>query len=658
MVQALFNKGMELHMQGEFAQANEIYQQILKLQPKHFDTLFMYGMLLAQTGQMDLAIEINDKVLVINPSYAPAYSNRGIALNALKQHQAAIASFDKAIALDPRYLEAYCNRGIAFNDLKQYQAAIDSMDKAIALDPNCVEAYAVRGSAAYVLGQQKVALDSYDKAISLRPGFAAYFHDRGHVLNDMKQHQAALDNFDKAITIQPTLSFAAGIRLHTKMMICDWGRVDEQIHDLLNMVLRDAKVSPPFPILAFSDSLLEQRKAAETWVKENHPPNSELGPIIKRPKEGKIKIGYFSNDLRNHATAYLIAEFFERHNKDKFELIAFSFGPNKQDEMQKRLSAAFCLFIDVQNHSPKDIALLSRSLGVDIAIDLKGFTGGYRASIFSYRAAPIQVNYLGYPGTMGADYIDYLLADKVLIPERSQPHYAEKIAYLPNSYQVNDTHRKISDKVFTRQELGLPAKGFVFCCFNNNYKITPVVFDGWMRILGKVPGSVLWLFEGNSTASENLRRAASQRGVDAQRLVFAERMPLPEHLARHRAADLFIDTYPCSAHTTASDALWAGLPLLTYAGESFASRVAASCLYAIDLPELVTTTENAYEGLAVELATNTVRLEGIKQKLERNRLTTSLFDITSLTKHIESAYVQMYDRYHADLSPEHIYVEE
>ena len=324
--------------------------------------------------------------------------------------------------------------------------------------------------------------------------------------------------------------------------------------------------------------------------------------------------------------------------------------------MRKRVSAAFDQFIDVRNKSDKDIALLSRNLGIDVAVDLKGFTQDQRPGIFSYRAAPLQVNYLGYPGTMGAKYIDYLIADETLIPEASRQHYSEKIIHLPNSYQVNDRKRAIADKMFSREELGLPSTGFVFCCFNNSYKITPAIFDGWMRILKQVEGSVLWLLEVNSTAVRNLRHEAEARGINAARLIFAKRMPLAEHLARHRAADLFVDTLPYNAHTTASDALWAGLPVLTCMGEAFASRVAASLLNAIHLPELITTTQEQYEARAVELATHPERLQQIKQKLERNRLTTPLFDTKLFTRHIEAAFTRMYERYQAGLPPEHIHV--
>ena len=381
-----------------------------------------------------------------------------------------------------------------------------------------------------------------------------------------------------------------------------------------------------------------------------------LGPIIKQPRQPKIRLGYYSADFHNHATAYLMAELFERHDKSKFELIAFSFGPETKDEMQIRVSQAFDHFINVASLSDLEVALLSRELGIDVAIDLKGVTQDSRLGIFSFRAAPIQVSYLGYPGTLGADYIDYLIADKTLIPPQSQQHYSEKIVYLPNSYQVNDRHRVIAPTQFTKQELGLPEDAFVFCCFNNNFKITPDIFDSWVRILKAVEGSVLWLLQDNPTAAMNLQKEAVRRGLDPARLVFAKRMDLPEHLARHKAADLFLDTTPCNAHTTASDALWAGLPLLTCMGETFASRVAASLLKAIELPELITETQADYEKLAIDLAKTPEKLNAIIEKLERNRLTTPLFDTTLFTKHIEVAYMQMYERYQADLPPEHIKV--
>jgi predicted O-linked N-acetylglucosamine transferase (SPINDLY family) len=386
-----------------------------------------------------------------------------------------------------------------------------------------------------------------------------------------------------------------------------------------------------------------QLKASQTWSKE-FPQNDSLGPIKKTAPKPKIRLGYYSADFYNHATCILMAELFEKHDRSKFELFAFSFGPDIKDHMRTRVEAAFDQFIDVSTMSDKEIAEFSRMLGIDIAIDLKGSTKDHRFGIFSYRAAPVQVSYLGYPGTMGAEYIDYLIADKTLIPEESQKFYTEKIAYMPHSYQVNDRSRVISDSVFTKQEVGLPEEGFVFACFNSNYKITPDVFDVWVRILKSVEGSVLWLFEDNETAATNLRKEAQKRGLAPERLVFAPKMEISEHLARHKLADLFIDTLPCNAHTTASDALWAGLPVLTCMGESFASRVAASLLNAIEMPELITSSLTEYEELAVALGKDPQRIQALKQKLERNKLTTPLFDSSLFTSSFEDVLKQLFSK--------------
>ncbi len=500
------------------------------------------------------------------------------------------------------------------------------------------------------------ALDSYARALKIKPDYAEAHNNRGVTLQELKRFEEALDSYERALKIQSNGDWLYGTWLHAKMQLCNWSNFESRIADLAARIQQAEKTTPPFSVLALIDGLTLQRQAAETWVREKYPSSRILPPLSKRRRGEKIRIGYYSADYHGHATAYLIAELFERHDKQRFELLAFSYGVDERDDMRKRLAAAFAQFLDVRTKSDIEVARISRELGVDIAVDLKGFTQDARTGIFSCRAAPIQVNYLGYPGTMGAPYIDYIIADPMLIPQESRQQYSERVVYLPHSYQANDSKRQIADKEFARAELGLPSTGFVFCCFNNNYKITPDTFDGWMRILKQVEGSVLWLLVDNETAAENLRREARARDVDAGRLIFAARMALPEHLARHRAADLFIDTLPCNAHTTASDALWAGLPVLTRMGESFAARVAASLLYAIGLPELVTTTQEQYESTAIELASDPGRLAEFKDRLHRNRLTMPLFDIEQFTRHVENAYTQMYERYQADLSPEHIYV--
>jgi predicted O-linked N-acetylglucosamine transferase (SPINDLY family) len=371
----------------------------------------------------------------------------------------------------------------------------------------------------------------------------------------------------------------------------------------------------------------------------------------------KIRIGYFSADFHNHATMYLMAGLFELHDATNFEIYGFSFGPKSTDVMKLRAQRAMREFVDITRLSDAEVASLSRNYEIDIAVDLKGYTKDSRPQIFLERAAPIQISYLGYPGTMGISSIDYLIADKVLIPADDKSAYSEQIIYLPHSYQVNDSQRSFLRENYTREEFSLPAEGFIFCCFNNNWKITPEVFSCWMQILSAVKNSVLWLFEDNPTAAVNLREEASNRNIDPNRIVFAKRMSHEKHLARYRLGDLFLDTLPYNAHTTASDALWTGLPVLTCMGNSFAGRVAASLLTNIGLPELITRSLQEYESLAIELATNPDKLTQIKTKLAENRLTTPLFDTPLFTKHIEAAYQAVYDRYQSGLQPDHIYVE-
>ncbi|HKF96813.1 MAG TPA: hypothetical protein VKB20_01040, partial [Steroidobacteraceae bacterium] len=383
--------------------------------------------------------------------------------------------------------------------------------------------------------------------------------------------------------------------------------------------------------------------------------DDSLGGIGRRGRHERVRVGYFSADFREHALSTLIAGVFEAHDRTRFEVSGFSFGPDTGDPMRKRLEGAFERFIDVRHRSEREVAQLARRLEIDIAVDLGGFTDGGRPGIFALRAAPLQVSYLGYLGTMAAPYMDYLIADATLVPQAAQRHYAEKIVYLP-SYQANDCRRPVAEEHFSRLELGLPATGMVYCCFNANYKLTPATFDSWMRILQATPGSVLFLYASSAAVVENLSREARSRGVAAERLVFGGKLPFAQYLARYRTADLFLDTLPYNAGTTASDALWAGLPVLSCAGEAFAARMGASLLQAIGLPELITTSRERYEQLAIELGQDRQRLEAIRQKLAAQRHSAPLFDTARFTGHLEDAYRKMYERYHGGLPAEHIEV--
>ena len=684
------NRGNALHRLGQYQAALECFDQAIRLRPGFADAWCNRGNALFELRRLQEALESCDRALQLKPDYAAAYSNRGNTLNELQQPQAALADLDRAIALKPDFAEAWstrghvlfglqeydaalescdraialkpdfaeghCNRGNVLYGLRQLTAALESFDYALQLQPDFVEAHGNRGSILYELQRYPEALESFNHAIQLDPNYAEGYSNRGTLLHELQQYPAALENFNHALRLGAKTKYLPGMRLHMRRFLCDWDGIEADCDDLATRAERGEPAAYPFVFLATSDSPALQRKAAAIYARDKTPPQPAPAVIPRHPPHDRIRIGYFSADFHNHATTYLMAELLEQHDRSRFEILGFSFGPNVADEMRARVSAAMDQFHYVRDLSDRAIAELSRSLEVDIAVDLKGFTKDSRPGIFAHRAAPLQVSYLGYPGTMGAPYMDYLIADPTLIPASAKPHYSESILFLPDSYQANDTRRPISTAPITRADEGLPTHAFVFCCFNVNWKIAPATFDLWTRILAKVEGSVLWLLEDNPWVAANLRQQAGRRGIAPERLIFAPRRPLADHLARHRLADLFLDTLPYNAHTTASDALWAGLPVLTCMGETFASRVGASLLRAIDLPELITTTADDYEALAIALAGNPTRLRALREKLAHNRLSTPLFDTPRFTRHLEAAYAAIHARHQAGLPPAHLHI--
>jgi predicted O-linked N-acetylglucosamine transferase (SPINDLY family) len=466
----------------------------------------------------------------------------------------------------------------------------------------------------------------------------------------------SIKSFEKALEINNNLNYLMGAYLDTKMNCCNWDNLSNLLEDAKNRIIDNDKVIEPFNLMALIDNPALQLLAQKLRINTDHPQSSILPSINPYPKHQKIRIGYFSADFRDHPVAYLTAELYEVHNRDHFEIHAFSFGPDIKDQMNLRIKAGVDHFHDVDLLSHKEIVELSRSLEIDIAVDLSGFTANARTDIFAMSAAPIQLSYIGYLGTMGADYYDYLIADPIMIPKENQKHYIEKIVYLP-CFQVNDSTELPPKINLTRKDLGLPAKGFIFCCFNNTYKFTPTTFDSWSRILKQVEDSVLIVFANNELSKTNLTKEIIKRGIDSKRLIFGESLDRPEYLARYRTADLFLDTQPYNAGTTASDALRMGLPMLTLKGESYQARMGASIVNALGLPELITNTAEEYESLAIELAKNPDKLKAIKDKLKANLSTAPLYNTKLFAENIEAAYTKMYERHHQGLEPDHIYVE-
>ncbi len=640
---------------GEWAEAERLCRALLDAQPDYFDALHLRGLIAAATGRGPEAAEFLARALAVEPGNAVAHYNLGIVLAGSGRDAAALESYDRAVELNPEFADAHYNRANLLLVLRRPGDALAGYDRVLALKPAHAVAWSNRGAALSLLGRNDDALESYERALALAPDSVDAYCNRGSTLTALKRHAEARASFERALEIQPGYDFLEGDCLHARMRVCDWRDFSERAGRLLARVERGERAATPFVVLSLSDSPSLQRRAAETWVRARCPPNPALPQPARYARHDRIRIGYFSADFCAHPVSTLTARLYEIHDRSRFEIIAFSSGGDTGDAMRRRLASAFDRFLDVGGESDLAIAKLARDMEVDIAIDLGGFTQGSRTGILALRAAPVQVSYLGYLGTMGAEYLDYLIADRTLIPEASRSHYSERIACLP-SYQANDDTRPIADRRFTRDELGLPPSGFVFCCFNNSYKITPGAFDSWMRILRGVEGSVLLLYASDPDVESNLRAEAVARGVDAGRLVFGRRLPAEEYLARYRAADLALDTFPYNAGTTASDALWAGVPLVTLAGESVAGRVAASVLNAVGLPELVTTDREDYEALAVRLGTNPAQLAAIRHKLDRNRLTTPLFDSARFARSLETAFARMYERHHAGQRPEHIEV--
>jgi predicted O-linked N-acetylglucosamine transferase (SPINDLY family) len=645
-----------LHQSGNLEGAAALCREILVQNPNNADALHLLGVIELQTKNPSAAATLFEDAIKIAPNRAALFSNRGMALRHLGRLEEALSDFDRALTLKSD-AETFNGRGNTLKDMKCFEEALASYDRALGIRPEYPTASYNRGLALSELRRFDEALASYDRALKIRPNFAEALGARGIALQQLKRYDEALISFDRALGMKGDHEFFLDAWFSCKMTVCDWRANSSDFARLSETVESSQRAVSPSIVLATPLSAALQRKCAETFISARYPSSSPPLAFEPRTDNGRIRLGYFSADFRGHATTHLMAELFERQDRERFELFAFSFGLPTSGPSRARLERSFDRFIEVTNLTDAEVATLARKLEIDIAVDLKGFTDDSRTGIFALRPAPIQVSYLGYPGTMGADYIDYLIADATLIPPEQQKYYSEKIVYLPNSYQVNDAKRLIADKTLSKAVCGLPEGGFVFCCFNNNYKISPFVFDIWMRLLTKVENSVLWLFEDNTAAAKNLRAEARARGVAPERLVFGRRMRLPDHLARHHLADLFLDTLPYNAHTTASDALWMGLPVLTCLGDTFPGRVAASLLGAVGLPELITHDLAEYESSALELASDPNKLRSLREQLAANRSTHPLFDTPLFTKHIESAYLSMWNRYQERLAPDHIYVD-
>jgi protein O-GlcNAc transferase len=560
----------------------------------------------------------------------------------------AAASLRRAVAVDPAYALGHLNLGLALQRLDQPAGARASYERALAVDPHLVQAR-LQLSALMGLADPDAARREHDRALE------------SAAINFMtvRRHEEAIPLWTRLIDSGALIPNLVGMRFHCQLQCCDWSRYQETADLLEAQVLTGRQVDLPFSFFVYSHSAAAQLQCSRTYA-ARYTPVSAPSALSARDEvqpppaqDGRMKIAYLSFDFHEHATAYLMAGLFERHDRSRFEITALSFGQDDGSAMRARLAGSIERFVDVSGYSDIEVVALIQRLGIHIAVDLKGFTGGARTGIFASRPAPLQVNFLGYPGTLGAAYIDYIVADHHLIPPGEEIHYSERVIYMPDSYQPNDEHRPLPHTVPDREELGLPTQGFVFCSFNNLYKITPSVWAAWMDLLGVVDGSVLWLLEGTQAAMHNLRSAAAAARIDSARILFAPHLPLTAHLARYRHANLFLDTTPCNAHTTASDALWMAVPVLTMTGQTFAGRVATSLLHAVGLPQLCTTSLAEYVATAARLAADPVALLDLRRHLEHARGTSSLFDTARYVRHLEAAYLDIFEAHGRGEPPAH-----
>ncbi len=646
-------RGNALAELNRYDEAVEAYDDALSLKPELAEAWLGRGNILAQRKRYDEALGCYDTALSFKSDLADAWYGRGNVLASRMAYDDAFKAYERTLLLNPSFAKAWLGRGNVFHSIKLFPDALAAYDHARAVKPALAEAWLGRGNVLNDLKRPDDALAAYGKALALKPDLAEAWLGRGNVLTERKHYGEAFAAYDKAVALAPHANDALGARLFARLLICDWTGLQKDIGHLLETIKDPQVAIAPFTLLPISSSASDQFECAKRFAK-NQP---AFPPVWKGDSDAhdRIRIAYLSSDLREHAVAYLTVGMFEHHDRSRFEASALSFGPDQNSDFCRRINASVERFIDVRARSDRDVADLIRQMKIDIIIDLNGLSGNGRPSILARRPAPIHVSYLGYPGTMGTAHHDYILADPTVIPTEHFGCYSEKVVWLPGSFMASDATRRIAERTPSRAELGLPETGFVFCCFNQSYKIDPSIFDVWMRLLGAIDGSVLWLKDNDATASANLRHEAEYRGIAPERLIFAPSVAsVEDHLARHRQADLFLDTLHYNAHTTANDALWSGLPLVTCLGSTYAGRVGASLLRAADLPELVTTSLPDYEALALKIARDSAMQAALKAKLAMNRATCALFDTAQFTRDIEAAYTAMWQRYRRGDPPDHL----
>jgi protein O-GlcNAc transferase len=645
------NRGDALAALGKHEAAVTSYDAATEAEPHYAEAWCNRGNCLRNLGRLDEAVTSYDRALGLRLDIAEAWSNRGITLLDLERHDEAITSFDSAITLRPTMAEAWHGRGRALAKAGRPAAAMESYDRALAVQPDHAETWSSRGVALFERKRPADAVVCYDRAIKLKPDLAEAWYNRGNALQMLGRFADALGSYDQALALRPGYPEVLSERVHLRYLTCDWRNRAADDAVLIDLVRRNLTVAP-FVLLATSAAPMDQLRCARQWSRRFLRAPGPLARSLSREPQRRLTVAYLSGDFRQHPLAYLMADVLEQHDRSRFKVVCYSLWSDDGSAIRHRLAGACDRFVELSDDlTDVAAARVIASDATDIVVDLSGHTVGARQGVLAQRPAPIQVSYLGYIGSMGADFIDYIVADPVALPMSLQQYYDERIVHLPVSYQPNGKSREMSAHCFTREECGLPPEGFVFCCFNASYKIGPETFAIWMRLLASVPGSVLWLAGTDPLAEANLRREAADRGIAPERLVLSRRVDYADYLARCAIGDLFLDTLPYCAGATASDVLWAGLPLVTRIGGSFAGRMAASVLTGCGLPELIAEGDSEYEALALRLAAEPSELRRVRAVLRDCRNTSALFDANRSTRYLEEAYTKMWHRWCNEQSP-------
>lgn len=602
-------QALELQNQGNADKAQELFAEILGTDPNNAVALYSLALIFLNAGRHSDALPLTMRGVQANPLFAPLWFIHGAVLQALGDKAGALQSYDQALQVKPDYLEVLTNSGVLLRSMMRHKESLERFQRVLAIDPNHQTALA----------------------------------NSGILLTEFKQSQPAIAMFARLLAINPDYDYGMGLLAYERLHICDWTDFAEVSKRVVEGIRAGKRTCKTLALMAISDSASDHYQAARMFGAGYCPPASRRLWQGERYRHDRIRVAYISPDLREHPVGHLMAGIFEHHDKARFETIAISLGIDDGSRLRERMLRAFDRFIDMREMGSLQVAQMLRDMEIDILVDLGGYTSDTRTDILAYRPVPVQVNYLGYPGTMGVEYYDYILADPHIIPPGNMQYYTEKVVYLPDTYMPTDNSVKISERTPSRAECGLPDQGFVFCAFCHDYKINPNMFDVWMRLLKNVPGSVLWLVSRNETSQHNLKVEAERRGISGDRLIFAKRVPLVEdHLARYRQANLFLDTHPYNGHTTTADALMAGLPVLTYMGESFPSRVAGGLLHTVGLPDMVARSYEEYEAKALQLASDPGRLEEVRTRLAKNKSGCSLFDTRQFCGYLEAAYISMW----------------